>query len=50
MINPIDPTAKNETVIDMKSRDRAGNLKEHLRIHEDGREEVIFRAPELENK
>lgn len=28
-------------VIDMVSRDREGNITEHLRIHPDGREEVL---------
>lgn len=29
-------------VIDMVSRDREGNITEHLRIHPDGREEVLI--------
>lgn len=33
------------TVIDIISRDRNGNVTEHLRIHPDGTEEVITRQP-----
>lgn len=29
------------TVIDIKSRDREGNITEHIRIHSDGKEEVL---------
>lgn len=29
------------TVIDIKSRDREGNITEHIRIHPDGKEEVL---------
>lgn len=29
-------------IIDMVSRDREGNITEHIRIHPDGREEVLI--------
>jgi hypothetical protein len=41
-----DTEAGNELCIDMKSKDKDGNLTEHIRIHQDGREEIIFKAGE----
>lgn len=32
----------NLLTVDIKSFDKQGNLKEHIRIHEDGKEETIF--------
>jgi hypothetical protein len=37
-----DPGTRQETVIDIKSRDAAGNITEHIRIHPGGREEKII--------
>jgi len=37
----LNTLGKQQTVIDIVSRDKNGNITEHLRVHPDGREENI---------